>query len=561
MAQIFKGRVYSSSPYPSAEINYEYKRDGADMLYRFTGKVYLEQSGGWYYNNLQLKLYLNGSNVYTKDCKSSSTGWSISFDSDWKTVSNKTSGTTPFYFTVKDTQNTSWCNYTSSTYNLTVAPAYFSSTPTLELVSKTETSVTLKWTTSENASQSQYKINDGGTWVDVETNINKKTGTMTIEGLSANTTYTLYGDFKRKDSGLWAQTKPSIKVTTYNYPYCNSAPNFTLGGKLTLGFYNPLKRTLLINMLGADGSTCSQDTITGTSLGDTWTAEVHNSFYNSIPNAQSGKYKVRLRCNELNRDTTVNGGTYSIVGNETPTFSNFTYKDTNSTVTGVTGNDQILVQGQSTLQVTISSANKMVAKKGASPKNYAISIDSLNQTVDYSSNDITTNVGTVSSNGTKRLNVRAYDTRNLSALAYKDISLYAYSKPVINASVTRLNNFETQTTLKVNGTYTRLTIGGADKNTITNVQYRYRESGGTWSSWTKLSTTVVGGKFSCSDVILSLDNTKSFDFQVQAVDKLQTNTASKSLDVGQAVFFVSSNKKACYINGQQIIMYDVVDEW
>ena len=203
----------------------------------------------------------------------------------------------------------------------------------------------------------------------------------------------------------------------------------------------------------------------------------------------------------------------------------------------------------------------MVAKNSATPKNYVMGIDTLSKTVAYSTSDIVASIGTVTSSGTKRLNVRAYDSRNLSTLAYKDITVYDYAKPVINASITRLNNFEEQTTIKVSGTYTRLTINGSDKNTITNVQYRYRESGGTWSSWTTLSTTITSGKFSCSDVILSLDNTKSFEFQIQVVDKLQSNTATKTLDIGQAIFFISTNNKACYINGQEIIMYDIVDEW
>ena len=550
MAQIFKGRVYSGAPYPSAEINYEYTRDGANMKYRFTGKVYLEQSGGWYYNNLQLKLYLNGSNVYTKDCKSSATGWSIDFDSGWKTVENKTSGTTPFYFTVKDTQNSSWCNYTSSTYKLTVAPAYFSTTPTLELVSKTETSVTLKWTTSENASESYYKITD---WVQVEKDIDKKTGTITITGLSPNTEYTIYGDFKRKDSGLWCPTKPSIKVTTYNYPYCTKTPNFVIGNPLSLEFYNPLGRNITVYLIGADSKRRGGDTTTGTTISCTYNSNAWQEFlYSTIPNTKSSKYQIEVTYASSVITKSYNN-TYSIDDSKClPTFTNFTYKDTNSTVTGVTGNNQVLVKGLSSLEVTISSANKMVAVNGASPKNYNITIDTLNKTVDYSTSDIVTNVGTVVSSGTKRLNVKANDSRTLSKTVYKDITVYDYSKPVINASVTRLNNFENETTLKVNGTYTRLTIGGTDKNTVTKVQYRYRETGGTWSNWTTLNTTVTAGKFTCTDAILSLDNNKSFDFEVQVVDKLTTNTNTGNVGVGQAIFFISTNKRECYINGRKI---------
>lgn len=120
MAQLFNGRIESSPPHTSVEINYEYSRNGNNMQYRFTGRVYLGDSTGWYYDTLPLKLYLNGVEVYRKNCQSNDTGWSISFDSGWKTVEDKISGTVPFYFTVTNVQNPSWLNYKSSTYNLVV---------------------------------------------------------------------------------------------------------------------------------------------------------------------------------------------------------------------------------------------------------------------------------------------------------------------------------------------------------------------------------------------------------------------------------------------------------
>lgn len=291
------------------------------------------------------------------------------------------------------------------------------------------------------------------------------------------------------------------------------------------------------------------------------TESERNNIRNSIPNSNSRIVRFYLR--------TLIGGNYFYsyvertvtIVNGNPTFSDFTYKDTNTKVTAITGNDQVLVKGLSTLQATISSSNKMVANKKASAKNYVATIDNINKSADYSTSDLNIDLGAVTSSGTKRLNIRAYDSRNNSTLVYKDITVYDYDKPVINASVTRLNNFENQTTLKVSGTYSKLTINDTDKNKVKTLQYRYRESGGTWSSWKALTSTIADGKFSCSDVVLSLDNTKAFDFEVQAVDNLETNTLPLKLDIGQAIFFISSNKKACYINGQEILTYDVVDSW
>ena len=247
--------------------------------------------------------------------------------------------------------------------------------------------------------------------------------------------------------------------------------------------------------------------------------------------------------------------------NANPEFTDFSFKDVNDEVVAITGDDQVLVKGLSNLELLISSSNKMVAKKQATEKNYIATIDNININTDYSEDNLTINLGTINASGTHRLNVRAYDSRNNSTLAYKDINIYDYSKPVINASVTRLNNFENQTTLKVEGTYSKLTINNADKNIVKTLQYRYREANGTWSSWKTLTSTIENGKFACNDVILSLDNTKSFDFEIQAIDNLETTILSLTLDIGQAIFFISSNKKACYINGQEILTYNIVESW
>lgn len=249
------------------------------------------------------------------------------------------------------------------------------------------------------------------------------------------------------------------------------------------------------------------------------------------------------------------------ITNADPIFENFTYKDTNSNTVAITGSDQVLVKGLSTLQAKIVSANKMTAQKGATEKNYVATIEDINVSTNYSAEDITIDLGSVNATGSKRLNIRAYDSRNNSTLVYKDVMIYDYDKPVIEANISRLNNWENETTLKVSGSYSKLNINNVDKNTVTNVQYRYRETNGTWSSWRNLTTTVSNGQFTCTDIILSLDNTKSFEFEIRAIDKLQTTVEPLILDVGEAIFFISSNKKACYINGQEILTYDVVDTW
>lgn len=80
-------------------------------------------------------------------------------------------------------------------------------------------------------------------------------------------------------------------------------------------------------------------------------------------------------------------------------------------------------------------------------------------------------------------------------------------------------------------------------------------------NWTNLTYTAANGAFTANNVILSFDNNKVFEIEIETHDKFNSVTETVIVDVGQAVFFVSSNKKACYINGQEILMYDVIDEW
>lgn len=365
----------------------------------------------------------------------------------------------------------------------------------------------------------EYRTSSGSQGVTLDripraSTINSFTGDN-IEG-NFNVTYTSYSNFTNK-----------LRISIPNVTELQTINNYTSGANFTLNssslnyLYSYMSETNSVT-LGAVIETWSGSTKIGESSELTVTAKITNA---------------------------------------NPTFNNFTYQDTNSSVVNVTGTNQVLVKGLSTLRAIISSANKMVAQKGATPKNYVSTLDNINVSTNYSDSSLNIDLGTVSSSGTKRLNVRAYDSRNNSTLVYKDIPVYDYEKPVIHYEITRLNNFENQTTLKVSGTYSRLTINNTDKNTVTTVRYRYKEAGGSFTAWRTLTATVNEGNFTCSDVILSLDNTKQFVFEIEAIDRLQTSTESYTLDIGQAIFFISSNKRACYINGQEILTYDVVDTW
>lgn len=429
------------------------------------------------------------------------------------------------------------------------------------LSSKTETTASINWASDKTIDNLWYSINNGSSWVNVGA-VSAKSGMYTISGLTANTAYKIKTRVRSKESQLTTDSS-ALSVTTYDYPHCTSAPDFVIGQAVTIKFSNPLKRTFSFTMVG-NGVDIHTWTVNGKEEYEGVNGEpAVTNLYASIPDAKNARYSVKVVYGTSTR--TKQGGTYSVDESKCePTFTAFAYKDTNTKVTAVTGNNQALVKGLSTLSVEISTANKMVAKNQATPDYYSASIDTLSNTGKYSeSSAVTIPLGVVSSDGVKRLSVRAYDSRKIPKLAHKDVTIYKYSKPKINASATRLNNFEAQTTLKISGSYERLTIGGADKNTIKTAQYRYRTTGGTWGNWVTLTPTLSAGNFTCANVTLSLDKTKSFEIEVKVTDNfgdLTTSTETITVNIGQAILFVSTNKKTCYINNNEIATQSFVSD-
>lgn len=410
--------------------------------------------------------------------------------------------------------------------------------PSQSLRSKTETSITMNWSLDTTANHLWYSINNGSSWVEVG-NVNATSGYYTITGLSPNTTYNIKTRLRRSSTNTTYDSSNSSQAT-YNYPYCTEAPNFTIGNNVTIKLYNPLNRTVEIQMWSyvKQGFVSDRISVSGTSY--TGFSGVASRLYASIPNTNQSQYNIDVWYG--NNKATKAGGYYKITGNEVPTFNNFTYRDSNSTVTTITGNNQVMVKGLSTPEITISSANKMVANNSASGKNYSITIGNLSDSVNYSDNDVVKQLGIINVTGTQRLSVTAFDSRGLNTVVNKNVTVYDYSKPVINASVTRLNNFENETTLRIEGTYNKLTIDDINKNSITSVEYRYKESGGDWGNWQTVTATVNDGSYTCSDILLNLDNTKSFDFEVRTIDSLQqVTTNSYILDVGKAAFFIKKD--------------------
>lgn len=424
----------------------------------------------------------------------------------------------------------------NSTVTLDKIPRYGTSNQSLK--SKTETSIVMNWSSNSTVDYLWYSINNGSSWTGVDVT-DGTSGTYTISGLSANTTYNIKTRCRRKDSQLSTDSS-SLSVTTYNYPYITKVEttNLTIGNSQKLTLYNPLSRnvTIRMNKDSASGTQLYSGTTTSTSI--TFTPN-SNTLYSSIPNAQSGNCYYSAIYGSVTRTTNVQKYTINS-SNCIPTFSAFTYKDNNSTTANITGNNQLQIQNKSSLVVVASTAT---AKNSASIVKYTATINGKS----YESVSTTINIGTISKSGTLSLTVKAVDSRGLTMSVTKNITVVAYTQPSFTVDVTRKNNYEQETTYKItSGKYDLLTISGSNKNAIQTAQYRYKESNGSYNSWKAITLTKNGANYSFSELVGNLDNTKTFIFQTQIIDKLTTVTNEFILKNGTPVMAI--RKKSVGIN-------------
>ena len=404
------------------------------------------------------------------------------------------------------------------------------------LRTKTINSISINWTTDVARDYTQYSLN-GGAWTDaadVVNNNNNKSGYYTISNLSANTTYTIKTRLRRSDSGLYTESS-TLTVTTYDYAKLVTVPNINIGASHTITWTNPAGASISLKLCKTDNtSIIDYGTVTGTSKSITPTA---STIYALTPN--SNTYKARYVLT-----TTQNSKTYTnykdftfTVTNSNPTFSSFTYVDSNSTTTALTGNNQKLIRYYSGVKATISVANRAVAKNSATMKKYKLIVgNKTSSEVAYSSTaDVNLSVSNIENNV---LTVYATDSRANStakSITLDSTKYITYNKIAINAITLERSSggIGTETTLSYNGTFWNGNFG-AKSNSITSIKYYYRQVGtSTWyTGGTTLSPTKSGNSFSQSVVIQGdlagsgFDANKSFEIKLVVFDELMKSETS-----------------------------------
>ena len=348
-------------------------------------------------------------------------------------------------------------------------------TITQTLSSKTETTISVQWTADAVVDQLSYSLDNGSTWQSV--GIAESTGgTYTIEGLSAGTEYSVITKVRRKDSGLSSESA-SLTVSTYDYPYATTMPNFTIGDMLTIGLYNPLNRAVTVSLVGSNYTEYGSESTSGTQISGFNTVAWQTWLYSTIPNALSGSYSVKVTYGSI--VSTETGGTYSVNSSDAfPVIGSATYADTNPFTIEATGDTSKIIRNQSTVVYTASG---LAGANGSTITACTVTVNGNTINLTVNGTTATGGGGVIDSAYDVEAVFTVVDSRGIIKTKSVTVTMLDWTLPSAIITLYRKDNFYSETYITVDADFSY--IEGANQGVIT---YKARKNG--TSTWTVSGT-------------------------------------------------------------------------
>lgn len=510
-----------------------------------------------YYSIAPTKITINGTVVYDKGA----TSWSSKV---FPAAKGSTSGSLTVYHN-SDGKKSISVGFSTRVY--ISAAAEYGGNMTLTNIDRaapsvsvnvsniTANSIKIAVSSSATANKWWYSLNGGSSWVEFNSSSGASKET-TVTGLSPNTSYTIQACARKSYNGVDGYSgKTTIKTlggSVLSSVSALTADNATAKITLSATVYDTSYKHKLVLK---DGSTTVL-TLTGLSLSNgsntiTLTAAQRSSILADMAAKKSftGTFELSTfsGSSQIGSTSTKTATIQTTAANSAPTFSGFTYKDTNTTAAGVTGNNQILIQSVSTLQVTASAAT---AKNGATISSYSVSAGGSTA----SSTTVTLNVGKIYTSGTVPIIVTAIDSRGYTSSATVNITVIAYeSIEITTAIMRRVNEVEDVTQVTLEGDITPVKVNNVNKNTLRKLYYQYkRTDASSYSSLTDITsfaTFTDSGFTFTSDEWLSLDANYSWYVRFCVYDNLTGDTAT--ITVSQGTPLISFRRKKVGINKRE----------
>lgn len=510
-----------------------------------------------YYTTGPTTVTINGTQVYYK----ARTAWSTS---QFPAAKGSTSGTITVAHDSNGSKSIS-VGFSTAIYTSTVTE--HGGTMTLSNIDRAAPSVSvnvssitansIKITVSSSATANRwwYSLNGGSSWIEFNSSSGASKET-TVTGLSPNTSYTVQACARKSYNGVDGYSGKTT-VKTLGGSVLSSVSTLTADNataKITLSatvYDTSYKHKLVLK----DGSTTVL-TLAGLSLSNgsntiTLTAAQRSSILADMAAKKSftGTFELSTfsGSSQIGSTSTKTATVQTTAANSAPTFSGFTYEDTNTTAAGVTGNNQILIQSVSTLQVIASAAT---AKNGATISSYSVSAGGSTA----SSTTVTLNVGKIYTSGTVPIIVTAIDSRGYTSSATVNITVIAYkSIDITTAIMRRVNEIEDVTQVTLEGDITPVKVNNVNKNTLRKLYYQYkRTDASAYSSLTDITSFATfndSGFTFTSDEWLSLDANYSWYVRFYVYDNLTDDTAT--ITVSQGTPLISFRRKKVGINKRE----------
>lgn len=345
-------------------------------------------------------------------------------------------------------------------------------------------------------------------------------------------------------------SQPSIKT------FPNNTPDFNLGETITIHM-NAVNGSFRHNVyfLYGDKNYKIAENVSANCQFNTGLVAEEIYKITTSKKAYSGQIKV---------DTFLNG---NLTGSKTchynahlvnvePSFTDFTYFDSNGTTKAITGNDQVFIQGQSRLSVKITEEKKAEAKKYATMTKYLASAFGISVTKNYSAtSDVQIDIGAVNASTNQVVSVSAIDSREFSTTKTKNITVIPYSRPTINISAGRKGNFENETIAKISGNIASLKIGNIEKNGVLSLKCRTKSSMDSDFGPAQNVPFTIGSDMilRVPDFHIALDNTLKHTLEFEVIDKLSSVKVYIEIDVGIPIFRISTKTKKLYNNEERVL--------
>ena len=372
------------------------------------------------------------------------------------------------------------------------------------------------------------------------------TGTITVTHKSDGT-LSGYATAVWTKGGSSSYTPNSGSVSTNGTALTNipraakvvSAPDFTDADNPTITYSNPAGNyatTLQAGIFNTAGTTAYASYRDLAKDGTTYTFNLTTAEKNALLSASSATTTLPVR---FYIKTIIGGNTYYdykevnfSVTDANPTFS-ASYEDTNSTVTAITGDNQIIVRNQSTLQIDVTD---LTAKKSATISTVTANINGTVYNGTISGSTATISVGTINISYNTTATIIATDSRGLTATQTLNITVADWELPTGIITMNRHENYYSQTDIKVDGSYKSV-----DGHNSMIIKLRYKKTTtSTWSSYTTMQDNVAQ--------TFNLDNEYAWDIQVKIDDLFGSTTYNLELTRGMPIVYFDTTKSSTGFN-------------